>query len=43
LHSRYPEDLQRALSNYPESLVREYLNQTIEALEWLKKHPRLNE
>ena len=40
--TRYPEDLQRALKDYPESIARVYLLQTTEALQWLKQHPNLN-
>ena len=35
--TRYPEDLQRALKEYPEPVAREYLSQTTEALRWLKR------
>jgi len=41
--TRYPEDLQRALKEYPESIARDYLKQTTEALKWLKHHPNLSE
>ncbi|NCP16713.1 HEPN domain-containing protein [bacterium] len=40
--TRYPEDLQRALKDYPESVARLYLRQTTEVLQWLKRHPNLN-
>ena len=39
--TRYPEDLERAIRNYSEMLVREYLRQTEEVLQWLKRHPNL--
>ncbi len=39
--TRYPEDLQRALREYPQSVAREYLQQTEEVLKWLKQHPNL--
>lgn len=39
--TRYPEDLQRALTEYPESVVKDYLNKTTEIVEWLKQHPNL--
>jgi HEPN domain-containing protein len=41
--TRYPEDLQRALKEYPESIARDYLKQTTEVLKWLKQHPNLSE
>ena len=40
--TRYPEDLQRALADYPESVTRMYLKQTTEVLQWLKQRPNLN-
>jgi HEPN domain-containing protein len=40
--TRYPEDLQSALKNYPEPVARAYLRQTQELIEWLKQHPNLN-
>jgi len=39
--TRYPEDLSRVLKQYPEQVVRDYLKQTDEALQWLKQHPNL--
>jgi HEPN domain-containing protein len=39
--TRYPEDLQRAISDYPESVARDYLEQTQEIILWLKQHPNL--
>jgi HEPN domain-containing protein len=35
--TRYPEDLQRALHEYPEPIAREYLQRTQETLQWLKQ------
>jgi HEPN domain-containing protein len=35
--TRYPEDLQRALGNYPEPVARKYLDRTEEILRWLKQ------
>ena len=35
--TRYPEDLQRALKEYSESVAREYISQTAEVLQWLKR------
>lgn len=40
--TRYPEDLQTALKNYPEPVARDYLRQTEGIISWLKKHPNLN-
>ena len=40
--TRYPEDLQRALADYPESVARIYLKQTTEVLQWLKRHSNLS-
>lgn len=39
--TRYPEDLQRMLTQYPESVVRDYLEETEEVLKWLRQHPNL--
>jgi hypothetical protein len=36
--TRYPEDLQLAIQEYPETVVRDYLAQTEKALKWLKEH-----
>jgi len=41
--TRYPEDLQRSLTDYPVSVAKSYLKQTAEVLQWLKQHPNLNE
>jgi hypothetical protein len=40
--TRYPEDLQIALRDYPEPVAREYLRQTQELIAWLQQHPNLN-
>ncbi len=40
--TRYPEDLQRSLKEYPQSVVNEYLSKTMEIIQWLKQHPNLN-
>jgi len=40
--TRYPEDLQSALKDYPKPVAREYLHQTQELIEWLKQHPNLS-
>ncbi len=40
--TRYPEDLPRALQDYPEAVAQDYLRQTEEILRWLKQHPNLN-
>ena len=34
--TRYPEDLQRSLKEYPKSVASDYLNQTTELIEWLQ-------
>ena len=39
--TRYPEDIQRAIKDYPEAIARDYLRQTEEILKWLKQHPNL--
>ena len=39
--TRYPEDLQRTIAQYPDSVARDYLEKTEEVLEWLKQHPNL--
>ena len=41
--TRYPEDLERAVRDYPESVAKEYLRQTQEINQWLKQHPNLNQ
>jgi HEPN domain-containing protein len=41
--TRYPEDLTRSLKEYPKAVAKDYLNQTMELIEWLKQHPNLNE
>jgi HEPN domain-containing protein len=40
--TRYPEDLQRAIQDYPEPVTQEYLRQTQELVQWLKQHPNLS-
>jgi HEPN domain-containing protein len=39
--TRYPEDLQRIIAQYPESVARDYLEKTEEVLKWLREHPNL--
>ncbi len=39
---RYPEDLQRALKDYPEPVAQDYLRKTEDLLQWLKHHPNLS-
>lgn len=39
--TRYPEDLQRILVQYPEPIARDYLEKTEEVLQWLRQHPNL--
>ncbi|HET8671037.1 MAG TPA: hypothetical protein VFM05_10540, partial [Candidatus Saccharimonadales bacterium] len=40
--TRYPDDLQRSLKEYPKSVAKDYLNQTIELIQWLKQHANLS-
>ncbi|MCS7010640.1 MAG: HEPN domain-containing protein [Anaerolineales bacterium] len=40
--TRYPDDLQRALQEYPEPVARDCLKQTEEVVEWLRHHSNLN-
>ncbi|MDQ3004938.1 MAG: HEPN domain-containing protein [Chloroflexota bacterium] len=40
--TRYPDDLQRSLKEYPESVAKKYLTETTELIQWLKQHPNLN-
>lgn len=40
--TRYPDDLQRSLKEYPRNVAMNYLTQTVEIIEWLKQHPNLN-
>ena len=40
--TRYPDDLQRSLKEYPKSVAKDYLSQTTEIVEWLKHHPNLS-
>jgi HEPN domain-containing protein len=35
--TRYPEDLQRAISEYPKPVARDYLQRTEEVVQWLKQ------
>jgi HEPN domain-containing protein len=39
--TRYPEDLQSALKDYPEPVARDYLRHTQELIQWLKQYPNL--
>jgi len=41
--TRYPDDLQQALKEYPKSVAQDYMSQTQEIIKWLKAHPNLNE
>jgi HEPN domain-containing protein len=41
--TRYPDDLQRSLKEYPKSVAQSYLNKTVEIVEWLVRHPNLSE
>jgi HEPN domain-containing protein len=40
--TRYPEDLQRSLKEYPKSVAKDYLDQTTEIIKWLKQHQNLS-
>ncbi len=39
--TRYPEDFQRIIAQYPESVACDYLERTEEVLKWLREHPKL--
>jgi HEPN domain-containing protein len=39
--TRYPEDLERTLREYPKPVARDYLRQTEEVFLWLKQQPGL--
>ncbi len=39
--TRYPDDLPKMIAQYPESVVRDYLERTEEVLQWLRQHPNL--
>ena len=39
--TRYPEDLSKIISAYPERVAKEYLNSTYEVIRWLKQDTRL--
>lgn len=39
--TRYPEDLQRIIAQYPEAIARDYLERTEEVLQWLRQQPNL--
>ena len=39
--TRYPEDLQRIVAQYPAPVARDYLEKSEEVLKWLKQHPNL--
>jgi HEPN domain-containing protein len=41
--TRYPDDLQRSLKEFPEPVASDYLKRTTELVEWLKQHPNLSE
>jgi len=40
--TRYPDDLQRSLKEYPKTVAEDYLSQTEEIVQWLKQHPNLS-
>jgi HEPN domain-containing protein len=39
--TRYPEDLSKIISAYPEQVAKEYLDRTNEVIKWLKQDERL--
>ena len=39
--TRYPEDLSKIISSYPETVANDYLNRTREVIRWLKQDARL--
>ena len=41
--TRYPEDLQRLISQYPRRTATSYLSRTRKAIQWLRKDRRLTE
>ncbi len=40
--TRYPDDLQHSLKEYPKSVAKDYLEQTMELIKWLKQHQNLS-
>jgi HEPN domain-containing protein len=41
--TRYPEDLERPVRDYPKLVAKEYLRQTQEIIQLLKQHPNLTQ
>ena len=39
--TRYPEDLQKMIAQYPDFIARDYLEKTEEVLQLLRQHPNL--
>ena len=39
--TRYPEDLERLVKQYPQRTASSYLNRTKRVIQWLRKDPRL--
>lgn len=39
--TRYPDDLNKMIKLYPRAVADDYLKQTKEVIEWLKRHPNL--
>ena len=39
--TRYPEDFQKLIEAYPENIAADYLQKTMEIVEWLKQNERL--
>mgnify|MGYP000672160389 FL=1 len=40
--TRYPEDLQKMLKEFPKNVAEDYLRKTKEVIAWLKSHPNLH-
>lgn len=41
--TRYPEDFNKLLESYPESVAKEYLKNTERALQWLRQNEKLKQ
>ena len=39
--TRYPEDLSKLVSSYPQPIAQEYLNKSLKVIEWIKQDSRL--
>ena len=40
--TRYPEDLQKMLKEFPKNVAEDYLRKTKEVIAWVKSHPNLH-